>query len=109
MRELTPDAVAQAERLVRDEGFVLIHSTNNPEILAGAGTIMLEILEQEDDLDAGCNQLPRRTLQTERTVRRREERRSDDAEDDRQYQSGELHPAAHTILIRSLARSHRLG
>lgn len=46
------DAVAHAERLIREEGFVMIHSTNNPRILAGAGTITLEILEQEDDLDA---------------------------------------------------------
>jgi threonine dehydratase len=46
------DAVANAERLVREQGLVLIHSTNNREILAGAGTITLEILEQEDELDA---------------------------------------------------------
>src|SRR3954466_13294602 len=46
------DAVAIAQRLVHDEGRTLAHSTNNPNVLAGAGTMSLEILEQAPDLDA---------------------------------------------------------
>ena len=46
------DAVAVAQRLVEAEGRTLAHSTNNPQVLAGAGTMSLEILEQAPDLDA---------------------------------------------------------
>jgi threonine dehydratase len=45
------EAVAVAQRLVESEGRTLAHSTNNPNVLAGAGTMSLEILEQESDLD----------------------------------------------------------
>lgn len=45
-------AVAESERLVREEGMTLVHSTNNREVLAGAATITLEVLEQAEDLDA---------------------------------------------------------
>jgi threonine dehydratase len=45
------DAVAVAQRLVDTQGLVLAHSTNNPAVLAGAGTMTLEILEQAADLD----------------------------------------------------------
>lgn len=38
---------------VRDErGMTLVHSTNNLGVIAGAGTMTLEILEQQPDLDA---------------------------------------------------------
>jgi threonine dehydratase len=46
------DAVAIAQRLVEAEGRTLAHSTNNPQVLAGAGTMSLEILEQAPELDA---------------------------------------------------------
>jgi threonine dehydratase len=46
------DAAEESERLARDEGLTLVHSTNNREVIAGAGTITLEVLEQADDLDA---------------------------------------------------------
>lgn len=46
------DAVVVAESLARERGMTLIHSTNNRFVLAGAGTITLEILEQEPELDA---------------------------------------------------------
>lgn len=36
-------------RIARDEGRVLAHSTNDPRIIAGAGTMTLEILEQAPD------------------------------------------------------------
>lgn len=42
------EAVAVAQRLVETEGRTLAHSTNNPPVLAGAGTMSLEIVEQAD-------------------------------------------------------------
>jgi threonine dehydratase len=46
------DAVAVAQRLVESEGRTLAHSTNNPQVLAGAGTMSLEMIEQAPELDA---------------------------------------------------------
>jgi threonine dehydratase len=46
------DAVAVMQRIARDEGRVISHSTNDPLIVAGAGTMTLEIVEQAPDLDA---------------------------------------------------------
>ena len=46
------EAVAVADRLVRERGLTLVHSTNHPHIVAGAGTITLEMLEQQPDLEA---------------------------------------------------------
>lgn len=40
-----------AQQLAEREGFTLAHSTNSPHVLAGAGTMTLEILEQCGDLD----------------------------------------------------------
>lgn len=45
------EAVAVAQRLVASEGRTLAHSTNNPNVLAGAGTMSLEILEQDAAVD----------------------------------------------------------
>ena len=45
------EAVVVADRLVRDEGLTLVHSTNNRDIVAGAGTLTLELLEQEPEID----------------------------------------------------------
>jgi threonine dehydratase len=50
-RDYDESALA-AERLVRDEGLRLVHSTNDREVVAGAGTMTLELLEQEPALDA---------------------------------------------------------
>ena len=41
-----------ADRLVRERGMTLVHSTNHREVIAGAGTMTLEMLEQEPGLDA---------------------------------------------------------
>ena len=41
-----------ADRIVRDQGARLAHSTNDPHIIAGAGTMSLEIAEQDEALDA---------------------------------------------------------
>lgn len=45
------EAVTVAARLVEEHGLTLAHSTNNPNVLAGAGTMSLEILEQASELD----------------------------------------------------------
>jgi threonine dehydratase len=41
-----------AERLVRERGLVIAHSTNDPRVIAGAATLTLEIVEQARQLDA---------------------------------------------------------
>ena len=41
-----------AERFVEERGMRLVHSTNDRDVIAGAGTLMLEILEERPDLDA---------------------------------------------------------
>jgi threonine dehydratase len=46
------ESLGVSERIVQDEGATLAHSTNNPHIIAGAGTMSLEIAEQEPALDA---------------------------------------------------------
>jgi threonine dehydratase len=45
------EAVAVAQRIVEREERTLAHSTNNPNVLAGAGTMTLEIIEQAPALD----------------------------------------------------------
>jgi len=48
------ESVQVMERIARTEGRVVAHSTNDPRIIAGAGTMTLEILEQtrERPIDA---------------------------------------------------------
>ena len=46
------DAVVRCAQVVAEEGLTLIHSTNNTDVLAGAGTMMAEFVEQVPDLDA---------------------------------------------------------
>ena len=45
-------AVQVADKLVRDRGMTLVHSTNHRQVIAGAGTMALEMLEQEPGLEA---------------------------------------------------------
>jgi threonine dehydratase len=45
------EAVGVAERLVREQGMRMVHSTNDPLVIAGAGTFTLEILEQDPEID----------------------------------------------------------
>ncbi len=45
------ESVTVAERIVREQGATLAHSTNNRFIIAGAATMALEIVEQEPSLD----------------------------------------------------------
>ena len=46
------ESLLVADRVVRDEGATLAHSTNNRMIIAGAGTMSLEVMEQEPQVDA---------------------------------------------------------
>jgi len=46
------DAVLVMYRVAKEEGRVIAHSTNDPCVVAGAGTMTLEILEQQPALDA---------------------------------------------------------
>jgi threonine dehydratase len=49
--ETVADAQARAEAMVRDRGFILVHPYDDPHIIAGQGTIALEMLEEVPDLD----------------------------------------------------------
>jgi threonine dehydratase len=46
------ESLAVAQRLVRDRGMTLVHSTNDAGVIAGAATLTLEILREKPDLDA---------------------------------------------------------
>jgi threonine dehydratase len=46
------EAVAVMQRIAESEGRVVAHSTNDPRVIAGAGTMTLEILTQQPALDA---------------------------------------------------------
>lgn len=46
------ESVLVAARIVAQEGATLAHSTNNPFVIAGAGTLSLEVMEQEPQIDA---------------------------------------------------------
>jgi threonine dehydratase len=45
-------AAAVAERLARDEGLVLVHPYDDEVVIAGQGSVALEMLEDAPDLDA---------------------------------------------------------
>jgi len=46
------ESLAVAERLVRERGATMLHSTNDPRVIAGAATLTLEMLEEKPDLEA---------------------------------------------------------
>jgi threonine dehydratase len=46
------ESVKVAQRLVDERGMRLVHSTNDRDVIAGAGTLTLEILGERPDLDA---------------------------------------------------------
>jgi threonine dehydratase len=46
------ESVEVALRIARERGMRLVHSTNDPLVIAGAGTIALEMLEQEPSIEA---------------------------------------------------------
>ena len=45
------DAYAYAKELALENGFVFVHPFDDPQIIAGAGTVALEMLEDAPDLD----------------------------------------------------------
>lgn len=50
--EVYDEAYAYAKELERDKGLVFVHPYQDPEVIAGQGTIGLEILEDIQDLDS---------------------------------------------------------
>ena len=46
------ESAAACARIREERGMTLVHSTNNLDVIAGAGTMTIEILEQRPDLDA---------------------------------------------------------
>ena len=46
------ESLLVADRIMDVEGATLAHSTNNPHIIAGAGTLSLELIEQEPQIDS---------------------------------------------------------
>lgn len=46
------ESAAECARICEERRMTLVHSTNNKDVIAGAGTMTLEILEQRSDLDA---------------------------------------------------------
>ncbi len=50
--EMLAEAAAEARRLEREEGLFFIHPYDDPAVMAGQGTMALEMLEDVPDLDA---------------------------------------------------------
>jgi threonine dehydratase len=50
--DMFDDAYAKARELALEEGYVFVHPFDDPKIIAGAGTVGLEMLEDAPDLDA---------------------------------------------------------
>lgn len=46
------ESAANCARICTERGMTLVHSTNNRDVIAGAGTMTIEILEQHPGLDA---------------------------------------------------------
>jgi threonine dehydratase len=46
------ESVQVANRIMTEEGATLAHSTNNRDVIAGAGTLSLELIEQEPQIDS---------------------------------------------------------
>ena len=49
--KIVDDAFAKARELALENGFVFVHAFDDPQIIAGAGTVGLEMLEDAPDLD----------------------------------------------------------
>src|SRR3954468_20563980 len=50
--DMFADAYARARELALENGYVFVHPFDDPQVIAGAGTVALEILEDAPDLDA---------------------------------------------------------
>ncbi|HEY4070193.1 MAG TPA: threonine ammonia-lyase [Sphingomicrobium sp.] len=49
--DMFDDAYAKARELALEKGYVFVHPFDDPKIIAGAGTVALEMLEDAPDLD----------------------------------------------------------
>jgi threonine dehydratase len=49
--QIVDDAFAKARELSLENGYVFVHAFDDPQIIAGAGTVGLEMLEDAPDLD----------------------------------------------------------
>ena len=49
--QIVDDAFARARELALENGYVFVHAFDDPKIIAGAGTVGLEMLEDAPDLD----------------------------------------------------------
>jgi threonine dehydratase len=49
--KIVDDAFARARELALENGYVFIHAFDDPQIIAGAGTVGLEMIEDAPDLD----------------------------------------------------------
>jgi threonine dehydratase len=50
--DMFDDAYAKARELALENGYIFIHPFDDPQIIAGAGTVALEMLEDAPDLDS---------------------------------------------------------
>jgi threonine dehydratase len=50
--DMFDDAYARAKELALENGYVFVHPFDDPQVIAGAGTVALEMLEDAPDLDA---------------------------------------------------------
>lgn len=48
------EAAARADEICRDRQLVFVHPFNDPDVIAGQGTVALEMLEDEPDLEVLC-------------------------------------------------------
>lgn len=46
------ESQARVQQIIAEEGLVLVHPYDDPDVMAGQGTIALEMLEDQPDLDA---------------------------------------------------------
>jgi threonine dehydratase len=49
--DMFDDAYARAKELALEKGYVFVHPFDDPQVIAGAGTVALEMLEDAPDLD----------------------------------------------------------
>ena len=49
------ETIVACRRMQEERALTLVHSTNNANVIAGAGTMTLELLEQEPELDASLD------------------------------------------------------
>ena len=50
--KIVDDAFARARELALENGYVFVHAFDDPQVIAGAGTLGLEMIEDAPDLDA---------------------------------------------------------